>query len=204
MRVCFQLLGVLLLSGCAAFSDLTTPSLVVSNDPFDNAVVVVQAPVSAARSLSEQANLLGFHWKSLAPNFVVFTVSVTGNVAITDLQFNADGQRIQKLVPLGKRTAHDRSDTVRTAEQRIVHARNADLSWSTKTSTRLGTPVRSRRSFVATYADFAKIARSQTVIMRVFTSDNYATSSFGRDSGAVIDTKFAPFLEQLATLRKDS
>lgn len=192
----FGMFACFLLSGCAAFADSMTPSLTVKDDPFDNTMVIAQEPVSAASSLSEQPNLLGFHWKSLAPNFVVFTVSIEGNVAITDLQFNADGQRIKGLVPLGKRTARDRSATKVIDEQRVTHAWNSGLAWSTKTSTDRSAPVRSRRSFVTTYTDFEKIARSRKVIMRVFTTDNYATSTFGTDSDSLINAKFPPFLEE--------
>lgn len=195
-RRLFSLFACFVLSGCAAFNDMMTPSLTVTDDPFDNAVVIAQEPVPATSSLSDQPNLLGFHWKSLAPNLVVFTVSIPGSIDITDLQFNADGQRIKGLVPLGKRTARDRSATTVTSEERISGIRSSGYSKSTKIKTVRGTPVRSRRSFVTTCTDFEKIARSRKVVMRVFTTDSYATSIFGTESGALINAKFPPFLEE--------
>ncbi|MEZ9945543.1 hypothetical protein [Vibrio sp. 10N.222.54.F10] len=56
----------------------------------------------------------------------------------------------------------------------------------------------STRRFKLPMSDFRLIAKSEDTKMKVITINNYSVSSFGKsNSGAVVNTKFKPFLEEV-------
>ncbi|TNC82772.1 MAG: hypothetical protein C9356_02570 [Oleiphilus sp.] len=56
----------------------------------------------------------------------------------------------------------------------------------------------STRRLVMSYADFEKVARGKDVKMKVMQIDEYSVSSFGAaNSGAIVNSKFEPFLDEL-------
>ncbi|KHT61474.1 hypothetical protein RJ45_22750 [Photobacterium gaetbulicola] len=61
----------------------------------------------------------------------------------------------------------------------------------------------STRRFVIPISQFKKLASAQDVKMKVMTIDSYSVSSFGVSvSGAVVNTKFAPFMTEVEKAAK--
>lgn len=56
----------------------------------------------------------------------------------------------------------------------------------------------STRRFVMPISDFVKVAQGRDVKMKVMQIDTYSVSSFGSiNSGAIVNAKFAPFIQKL-------
>lgn len=156
------------LSACASMNDALTPNPNVKVDDFDGSKEVVQEPVSAASSISEGWNTLGFRWNDAAPNTVYLMAGADGITNVTGLKFNVDGEFI----------------TAREASYNTDYGQ-----WST-------------RQFAVDYDDFLRIANGKVVKMRIEMMDKYQNSSFGTEvSGAIVNTKFPKFLEQVKRLK---
>ena len=97
MKKLMLLLIVTLLAGCASVNDSLTPALTAKKDPFDGALVVYQAPVSAASSMSEGWNTLGFEWNQKYPDVVFLEVGTNGVTNVTGVAFNVDGRIIENI-----------------------------------------------------------------------------------------------------------
>ncbi|MCW8857007.1 MAG: hypothetical protein OQJ95_06540 [Kangiella sp.] len=161
------LMGTLLLTlmaGCASMNDALTPDTQVRVDDFDGSKEIIQKPVSAASSMSEGWNTLGFRWNSKAPDIVFMNAGAEGITNVTGLEFNVDGDFV---------IAQEASHLTKYGQ------------WST-------------RQFAVSLDDFMKIAKGKVVKMKVVMIDEYAVSSFGTEvNGAVVNSKFPKFLEQL-------
>lgn len=83
-----------LIAGCASFNDAMTPSLHIIEDKFDGATIVRQDPVSASDALVGAWHTLGFEWSSKQPRNVFVTAGTNGVVPVTNLAFNADGDKL--------------------------------------------------------------------------------------------------------------
>ena len=81
--------------GCASVNAKLTPGAKVHKSDFDGAVNIYQEPVSAANSLKEHWNTLGFRWTSKLPDTILMIAGTNGVVNIDGLQFKADGQLIE-------------------------------------------------------------------------------------------------------------
>ena len=82
---------VVLVSSCASINQGLTPGAQTIVSDFDNSIEVLQKPVSAASSLTEGWNTLGFRWNNKNPDVVYLTAGTNGTVNITGLFFNIDG-----------------------------------------------------------------------------------------------------------------
>jgi hypothetical protein len=157
------------LAGCVGMNDAMTPSAKTSVDEFDGATIVRQAPVSAATGLSEDRHLLGFEWNQKFPDTVFITCgSAFGIRAIEGVSFNADGKVFEHLKPASTLTEFRNNGSL--------------------------------RRFQISLADFRTIAGASVVKMRLEGVDAYTVSTFGPGAGsgmAFINTKFAPFLDQV-------
>jgi len=162
---------VVVLAGCASTMDAMTPSASVIKDDFDGTIIVRQPLVNAASSLSEPFHTLGFEWYQRTPDAVFVTAGfATGVRSIQAVAFNADGKVIQGLKPASVLTDFDRA----------------------------GGLASSSRRFEMRLDDFVVIATADVVKMRVEGINDYTVSSFGPGAGiAVVNMKFAPFLEQV-------
>lgn len=94
MRTLFIALTALLLTACMSMNDAMTPDASVRTDDFDGSKEVIQKPVSAASSISEGWNTLGFRWNSQAPTVVYLTAGAEGITNVSGLKFNVDGEFI--------------------------------------------------------------------------------------------------------------
>ncbi|PSV49803.1 hypothetical protein [Photobacterium indicum] len=92
-----SLFTVMLLAGCAGINDSLTPSLSVTKDSFDGSTLLTQSPVSAASSLSEGWNTLGFDWNEKYPDVVFLEVGVNGITNVMGVAFNVDGEVIENI-----------------------------------------------------------------------------------------------------------
>ena len=154
-------------SGCASVNQGLTPSAKTVASDFDDTIEVIQAPVSAASSLSEAWHTLGFRWTSKAPDIVFITVGAQGIVNISAVAFNIYGNIIRIDKPASTLTDYGDSST---------------------------------RQFSMSLEQFRQMAIAQTVKMKVVMIDNYSVSSFGQSkTSAIVNGKFAPFLQQVDT-----
>jgi hypothetical protein len=83
-----------LLASCSSMNQSLTPGTKTVVSDFDNSVEVIQNPISAASSLGEGWNTLGFRWNSKRPEAVYLMVGTKGIVNITGLSLNIDGEII--------------------------------------------------------------------------------------------------------------
>lgn len=60
----------------------------------------------------------------------------------------------------------------------------------------------SSRRFAMKLDDFVAVAKARSVKMRVGGINDYSVSSFGTETEAIVQTKFAPFLAEVERLRK--
>jgi len=74
-------------------NDSLTPSLEVSNDPFDSTITLSQKPVSSS-GISEDWHTLGFSWNESTPDIIYLTVGTQGIDNVSGVQFMVD----EKLV----------------------------------------------------------------------------------------------------------
>lgn len=89
----------LLFSGCASFNQMATPSAKVIKNEFDNSIEIRQIPVSAASSLTEGWNTLGFSWLKKYPDSVYLLAGTSGITNISAVHFNIDGEIIELNEP---------------------------------------------------------------------------------------------------------
>lgn len=165
--------SLLALAGCEGFNDAMTPGVQVVQDQYYETAIVRQEPVSAAQSLDEGWHTLGFEWIEQTPELVYITAGTEGTVAITGVEFKADGQVIGDI-----RLASQLTDTA-------YYGYNL--------------PTWSGRRFVMSRDDFERLATAQTVLMRLDQIDTYTVSSFGQSRPrAIVTAKFAPFLQAIA------
>ena len=82
------------LLGCSSMNQAMTPGTKRVVSDFDNAIELIQAPVSASSSLGEGWHTLGFRWNSKSPDFVYLMVGTKGVVNITGLSLNIDDEII--------------------------------------------------------------------------------------------------------------
>jgi hypothetical protein len=101
----------LALTGCTTINASLTPGATVSSDQFDGSKDVLQPPVSAASSLTEAYNSLGFEWNAKQPDTVVITVGVYGIANVDGVEFNADGDIISGLQPATRLTDYSSNST---------------------------------------------------------------------------------------------
>jgi hypothetical protein len=113
MGAFFRTLCVVLLVGCTSMNDALTPSLQLIKDDFDGAMIVRQAPVSAASGLGDAWHTLGFEWTQKTPNLVYVTAGVQGITNIYQLAFNADGRVIDNLNMASAQTDYSQWSTRR-------------------------------------------------------------------------------------------
>ena len=184
---CFQLrfLGLLtcavalIASGCASMNDAMTPSAHIQKDEFDGSTIITQAPVSAAGSLSDAWNTMGFDWSSKTPDTVYVTIGVQGVSNISGVKFNADGAIIETAKPASVGTDY--------ANATIGMAMNG-----------IGDKTTSTRRFAMPLSDFKTIATANDVRMRVEMINTYNVSKFGKaNKNAIVNTKFGPFLKKI-------
>jgi hypothetical protein len=91
-------LFVIFLTACMSASQGPTPSAKATVDASDNTVRVIQKPVSAADNTKKGKNILGFSWKSTAPEIVMLEVGTQGNY-VKAVHFDIDGNTIQNNTP---------------------------------------------------------------------------------------------------------
>ncbi len=150
---------------CTSFNQMATPSAKTVINDFDGSTEVHQSPVSAAISLSEGWNTLGFSWLKNNPEYVYLIVGAQGITNISSVAFNIDGDVIELHEPASHLTDYG--------------------EWST-------------RPFVITLEDFRKLAKADTVKMKVVMIDSYAVSTFGQGHPqAIVSGKFYEFLNQI-------
>jgi len=113
MKMVIYLLVALVFSGCASMNDSLTPSMSVVKDDFDGSIIVRQAPVSAASSMSEGWHTLGFEWNQKTPDIIYITAGTNGTVNITDVEFNADGNIISNIKTASTLTEYGKWSTRR-------------------------------------------------------------------------------------------
>ncbi len=169
------------LAGCAgsdfgnSMNDALTPSASVMKDDFDGSVIVRQRPVGATSSFTEPMYQLGFDWTQKTPDRAYFTVGMAGIQSVTGLAFNADGKVIEAV---------DASHTT-DFDTRGTYAMTTSI-----------------RRFSVPWSDFVAIAKARSVKMKVSRVNDYGVSSFGPDNpNAVVNVKFAPFIEQVEKIR---
>jgi hypothetical protein len=161
-----------LVTGCAGMQDAMTPSASVIRDDFDGKIIVRQSPVSAASSLAEPFHTLGFEWSQKFPDLVFITVGQAFQARpITSVAFNADGIVLDRIKPASVLTEYQDKASSRRFEMALL--------------------------------DFTSIAAAKVVKMRVESLNDYTVSSFGLGTGdgAAVNSKFRPFLEQVAAIR---
>jgi len=90
---------ILTFFGCASFNQMATPSPKTVINDFDGSIEVRQSPVSAAASMSEGWNTLGFTWLSKNPEYVYLIVGTQGITNISSVSFNIDGEIIDLEEP---------------------------------------------------------------------------------------------------------
>lgn len=161
----------LFLVSCQSYNNAVTPKAKVITDDFDGSKIVTQSPISSASKLSEPWHLLGFDYTSKTPNTFYLTAVTQGIDNVFGLEFNADGKFIK---------------TTRVSSTEIKLAQ-------------LGNKSQSR--FSIPYADFVTIANASSVKMKIVKAHNYSVSSFGTSTGALVGSKFQPFLEKVSSLR---
>jgi hypothetical protein len=113
MRPFLRALPLVLILGCTSMNDALTPSLQLMKDDFDGALIVRQAPVSAASGLADAWHTLGFEWTQKTPNAVYVTAGVQGITNIYQLAFNADGHIIENLKTASAHTDYGQWSTRR-------------------------------------------------------------------------------------------
>lgn len=159
---------ILLMTGCASMNDALTPSLQTQTDPFDNSLIISQAPVSASSSISEPWHTMGFEWNKKFPKVVFLTVGTNGITNVEGVAFNVDGKIIENIKEASVLTQYG--------------------SWSTR---RLVMPI----------SDFIIVAQGRDVKMKLIQIDTYSVSTFGSDHpGAIVNSKFSPFISKLKEL----
>jgi hypothetical protein len=104
---------IVLVVGCTSMNDALTPSLQLIKDDFDGAMIVRQAPVSAASGLGDSWHTLGFEWTQKTPNIVYVTAGVQGITNIYQLAFNADGRIIENVKTASAQTDYGQWSTRR-------------------------------------------------------------------------------------------
>lgn len=166
---------VLFIAGCAQFNDVMTPGLGVIEDKFDGSAIVRQPPVSSSSTLAGAWTQLGFEWVQRTPDLVFVTVGVADIANVTGVAFNADGVFIENAADASVLT---------------------DLEF-------YGRGGWSFRRFSLPLDNFITVATANDVKMRVVMIDKYVVSSFGpANSGAIVNTKFAPFLAEVESRRQ--
>jgi len=140
----FLLLPILaiVLSGCMTnVNDSLTPSVKVSKDAFDGKIIISQAPVSSASSISEAWHTLGFDWKQVSPDVVYLTAGAQGVTNITALAFNIDGKIISDIKSVSALTKYGKWST-----KRFV------ISWDDFLKVAQGNDVKMKLSQIDTYS----------------------------------------------------
>ncbi len=99
MKKIFCMISMLVLSafiigGCASVNQRLTPSAETVVSDSNDTIEVIQAPVSAASSISEDLHALGFRWSNKTQDMVFITVGAAGIVDISAVVFNIDGNII--------------------------------------------------------------------------------------------------------------
>lgn len=159
---------VIAISGCSNMNDAMTPSMRAQQDPFDGALVISQAPVSASSSLAEGWHTMGFEWSQKFPDVVFIEVGTNGITNVQGVAFNVDGEIIENIKEASTLTKYG--------------------SWST-------------RRLVMPLNDFVKIGQGKDVKMKLIQIDTYTVSTFGSNySGAIVNSKFPPFISKLREL----
>lgn len=170
MRFTFVLIFILFFSGCTSFNDSVTANPSIKLDEFSGAKNIYQPEVSAASKISESWHMLSLRWSETTPNTVYLGVAADTVRNITGLAFNIDGE--------------------------LLEARRAEGGTDYGDYNPYGT--KSRRQFAVSFEEFEKIAAAKLVKMRVDEFETYTLSSFGVDTGALINKKFPKFLEMVA------
>jgi hypothetical protein len=174
MRHAAALCLAFLLCACAATNDMLTPSASTFTDDFDGSKIVRQAPVGASGSFSEPVQTLGFEWTAKDPEWVYLTAGV------------AFGARSGLVTGLAF-----------NADGGFITAEQASPFVKSQYRTQSGV-------FRVSLHDFERIASAKVVKMRIDGAGQYTVSSFGPEAGgAIVTTKFAPFLDQVRAARGD-
>ncbi|MCL1091531.1 hypothetical protein L2744_18390 [Shewanella profunda] len=160
----------LTLTACTSMNDALTPSVKIQQNAFDGSLEVIQAPVSAASSMSEAKHTLAFKWAKQTPDVIYLYAGVAGIETVSGLAFNVDGEIIDNIKKVG--------------------ITNVDLG---HTAT-LNLPNRSTAAFVISKRDFEKISKGDLVKMKVEMLNSYSVSSFGKSVFASINSKLTPFI----------
>jgi hypothetical protein len=175
-RVIFLIL--LFLIGCTpAMQQSMTPSAKTVVHDFDNHIEVIQLPVSAASSMNEGLNALGFRWTSKAPDIVRLKVGTKEITNIYAVAFNIDGAIVNIEKPIDTPTNYG--------------------GWSYRQfAMTLGRFVKLANAQIVKMKVFS-VDYSNNLINILITP-----SSFGQSkSSAVVSGKFSGFLEQVNAQR---
>jgi hypothetical protein len=91
MKKIAVLLLLVLLSGCATFNDMLTPTVETKRDAYDGTVSVFQDKVSAASSLSEAYTFMGFTWYAKEPLYVIIHAGIyAGWLKVNGVRFKIE------------------------------------------------------------------------------------------------------------------
>lgn len=167
-------IGSGLLSGCASVSEAMLPDPQTITSAFDGSTEISLDPINASAGPDDSAQAVGFFWTSRQPEEVQAVVWVPGIQSITAIGFNADGEIIEASRATTALTQHD----------------TAVLGSSTK-------------RFPLTVEQFERIARAQTVKMKVTSTTSYGVSTFGNGHpNSYISMKLPAFAAALAAQRQ--
>ena len=167
-RLLFTIL-LLIFVGCASMNDSLTPNAKMIKSDFDNSIEISQDNVSAASSINEGWHVLGLFWTNRNKDSVILNVGRNGTTIIDGVAFNIDGEIIS-LKPIDVLTDY---------------SFNPNMNWSYK-------------RFQISMKNFLKLAKADTVKMKVEGVSTYTVSTFGKKHlGAVISNKFPNFLSLL-------
>ncbi|MEL4292894.1 hypothetical protein [Shewanella xiamenensis] len=166
--------ALVIVGGCASLNDQLTPSATRKVNNFDGSIEVIQPPVSAASSMSEEPITLGMMWKETYPEQVLLSVGVSGIEAVTNVEFNVDGQIMKSAVKSG------------LTDVNLGHTATLNL------------PNRSTGYFVIPLDDLKRISLGNVVKVRVTLRNSYVVSSFGKEVPATIVSKFPTFFKEIS------
>ena len=99
MRRILAILATVTMTGCASLAaDIMTPGPKAETDPYDGATQVTQPPANASTASGPFVSL-GMYWKSSTPDLVYVQPGVRGIRNVFDVDFTADGRRIEDAKP---------------------------------------------------------------------------------------------------------
>ena len=98
-------LFVIFLAACTSTSQSPTPAAKTTGDDSGKTIRISQKPVSAANNTKKGQNILGFSWKSTAPEIVILEVGTQGNY-VKAVHFDIDGNIVRYDKPESTLTSY--------------------------------------------------------------------------------------------------